>query len=87
MELEKARARIDLGLSSRRLELEKMGFSQGEIESLLESVKEEQEEEAESLFGVTGKGKFQNMRGGVPEVRAKKVSDTVGQKQTLGSPE
>lgn len=84
-ELEKARARIDLALSSRRLELEKMGKSQGEIDSILDEVRKEQEEEASLMFqsgppgpSVTGKGKVQNMRGGIPAVRAQKVSQTAG---------
>ena len=83
-ELEKSRVRIELGLSTRRLELERSGKSQGEIDAILQGVKEEREEENESLFGENGeeetggigRGQFQNARGGDPTVRGQKVSET-----------
>jgi len=85
-ELEKARAKIDLGLSSKRIELEKMGYSQAEVVAILKEAIAEQEKEADALFQVSGRGVAQNMRGGVPEVRAQKVSATVAAKQNLKVP-
>jgi len=84
-ELEKSRVRLELGLSTRRIELERSGKSQGEIESILQGVKEELEEENESMFDADkpsglGRGEFQNARGGDPSVRGQKVSATFAKK-------
>jgi len=82
VELEKARARLDLLLSTRREELEKMGKSQGEIEKIMQDIRNEAEEMNEMMFDMPKieRGKTQNMRGGVPEVRAQKVSNTAAKK-------
>lgn len=90
IELERARARLDLGLSNKRAELEKQGHSQAEIDQIIQQRYEELQEESEMLFNsptdvngdrmVSRKGENQNMRGGDPSVRAQKVSNTAKEK-------
>ncbi|MHA2429179.1 MAG: phage portal protein, partial [Candidatus Hermodarchaeia archaeon] len=90
IELEKARARLDMNLSTKRKELEKMGYSQAEIETIIHGALDELQEESEAMFDADldkpgiGAGKNQNMRGGVPEVRAQKVSSTAAKKANFG---
>jgi len=88
-ELEKSRARLDLRLTTRRKELERMGHSQAEIDAILQGSMEELLEETETLFdaNLSGRGQNQNMRGGVPEVRGAKVSATAAKKSpSIGAP-
>ena len=53
IELDRAETRLRLGLSSRRLEMERMGMSRPEIERVLEEIAEEQERQMalENTFG------------------------------------
>jgi hypothetical protein len=91
IELEKSRARLDLRLSTRRLELEREGKSQAEIDRILTDTRAEDEEamelENKQMFDQPsiGRGQFQNARGGLPEVRAEKVSATAAKKAAPGS--
>jgi len=80
-ELEKARARLDLGLSTRRKELEAMGKSQAESEAIISDSLREMREATEAEFDLdlSGRGQNQNMRGGDPGVRGPKVSATATQ--------
>lgn len=82
-ELEKSRARIDLGLTTKKKELERQGYSQVEIDELLDGAKAEMEEEAALMFDMPqgapgqkgpGRGQVQNSRGGNPMTRGAKVS-------------
>lgn len=50
IELDRATTRIDAGLTSRRYEMQKMGFSQREIEKIREDIEDEREEQAELEF-------------------------------------
>lgn len=50
VELEKSRTRLDLGLSSRRRELEMQGLSQSEVDKILADAREERKEDAEFEF-------------------------------------
>lgn len=50
IELDRATTRIDSGLTSRRYEMQKMGFSQREIEKIREDIEDEREEQAELEF-------------------------------------
>lgn len=86
-ELEKSRARLDLGLSTRRKELEAMGKSQAEVQEILDGAAEDMIQDQESMFdlNVTRRGENQNMRGGDPSVRAAKVSATAMKKTALGT--
>ena len=52
IELDRATKRIDLGLTSKRHEMQRMGFSQREIEKLKEDIMEEREELANLEFSV-----------------------------------
>ena len=52
IELDRATKRLDLGLTSKRHEMQKMGFSQREIEKLKEDIQEERETQAELEFTV-----------------------------------
>lgn len=52
IELDRATKRLDLGLSSKRVEMQKMGMSQREIEKVKEDIYEEKEEQAELEFGI-----------------------------------
>ena len=52
IELERARLRLELGLTSKRYELQQMGFSQREIEKIQEDIEEEKMEAAELEFEV-----------------------------------
>ena len=50
IELDRATTRIDAGLTSKRYELQKMGFSQREIEKIREDIENEREDQAELEF-------------------------------------
>ena len=52
IELDRAMKRLDLGLSSKRYEMMKMGLSQREIEKMKEDIKAEKEDMAELEFGI-----------------------------------
>lgn len=52
IELDRATKRLDLGLSSKRFEMQKMGMSQREIEKIKEDIEEEREELAELEFAI-----------------------------------
>ncbi len=77
-------------LSTKRKELERLGYSQAEIETIIKGALDEIQEETEAMFDAdfdkpgSGAGKNQNMRGGVPEVRAQKVSRTAAKKAEIG---
>lgn len=91
LELEKSRARLDLGLTTKRLELERSGMSQGQIDELLSQAKKDMEEEAQMMFDNPtmtekgpGRGKTQNQRGGASNARGMKVSATAASKAAGG---
>lgn len=89
-ELEKSRSRLDLGLSTRRKELERYGYSQGEIEAIIQGVMDEKQAEVEAMFdsNLSGRGENQNMRGGIGEVKGQKTSTTFQKKSSsFGSSE
>lgn len=88
-ELEKARARLELKLSTRANELERMGVSQAEARKILQDALDEEAQETEAMFdaNLSRRGQNQNMRGGVPEVRARKVSETAAKKAATLPPE
>ena len=52
IELDRATKRLDLGISSKRHEMQKMGLSQREIEKIKEDIGEEREELAELEFSI-----------------------------------
>jgi len=52
MELDRAAKRLQLGLSTKRMELEKMGLSQSEIDKVMDDFKDETMEQAEMEFEV-----------------------------------
>ena len=52
IELDRARVRLELGLTSKRYEMQQMGFSQREIEKIQEDIEEEKMEAAELEFEV-----------------------------------
>lgn len=52
IELDRAMKRLDLGLTSKRHEMQKIGLSQREIEKIKEDIHEEKEEQAELEFGI-----------------------------------
>lgn len=94
IELEKARARLDLGLSTRRMELEKRGHSQDEVETIIKDTIQALKDEDEAMFsgedsafggGTSRAGKTQNARGGDPAARGKKVSDTAAKDAAIPS--
>jgi len=80
-ELELAKEKMEMGLSTRHMELEKRGYSQKEIKDIEKESEEEAKKEAEALFDVPpksgpGKGKFQLERGGPNETRGEKIVAT-----------
>jgi hypothetical protein len=82
--LEIARERLALGLSTRRLELEELGYSQAEAEKIIEEAREDLEEDAECgvQFDYTrGKGQTPN-RGGPDETRGEKIVNTLEDKSS-----
>lgn len=52
IELDRAMKRVDAGFTSKRYEMQQMGFSQREIEKIKEDIEEEREEQAELEFSV-----------------------------------
>ena len=52
IELDRATKRLDLNLTSKRFEMQKMGLSQREIEKIKEDIQEEREELAELEFSI-----------------------------------
>lgn len=80
-ELELARGKIDLGIWTRRRELEKRGFSQAEITAIMDDVKKENQELTESMFELpmpgAGSGNATLQRGGPPEVLGEKIGNTL----------
>ena len=52
IELDRAMKRLDVGLSSKRAEMMRMGLSQREIEKIMEDLKVEKEEQAELEFSI-----------------------------------
>jgi len=73
-ELEISRAKIDIGMSTRRKELERAGYSQREVEEILEEAKQEAEDEANAMFDTSpGRGKANLQRGGFNETRGEKI--------------
>ena len=52
IELDRAMKRLDLGLTSKRHEMMKMGLSQREIDKMKEDIKIEKEDQAEIEFGI-----------------------------------
>lgn len=81
-DLEISREKLDLRLTSRRRELEKMGHSQAEIDALLEDIKDELSDEALALFDTPGPGSGNNtfIRGGANETRGEKIDETLQKK-------
>lgn len=81
-ELEMSRARLDMGLTHRRRELERMGVGRAEAEAILQKAMDEQEVEAERMFDTgPGPGENQNSRGGNRATQGSKTSDTVGRQR------
>jgi len=91
-ELEKIRIRLDLAITTRKRELEKLGHSQAEIDAILADVKKEMEEEAEAMFQMEGpslgpgpgSGNATFQRGGPPELRGRKIDAKIQKKITEG---
>jgi hypothetical protein len=80
-ELEKSRAKLDMGLTHKRRELEKMGIGRGEAEEIIKKAMDEQQEEQERMFDVApGAGQNQNARGGNPETKGQKISSTAAKR-------
>jgi hypothetical protein len=52
IELDRAMKRLDIGLTSKRYEMQKMGFSQREIEKINDDIRDEREDQAELEFGL-----------------------------------
>ena len=79
-ELEMSKERLIMGISSRKHELEKMGYSQAEIDDILNAAKEDAVDEADGLYApmensVADNGKFQVNRGGPDQTRGEKIVD------------
>jgi len=75
-EVSLSRERLDLGLTTRRLELEKDGFSQGEIERIIDESREEKKEDMElgvSFDTARKAGSNAATRGGPDEIRGEKI--------------
>lgn len=76
-ELEMTKERLSMGISTRKRELEKMGYSQAEIVDILEEAKEDALMDAEGLFDLgPGQGAFQLSRGGADSTRGAKIANT-----------
>lgn len=73
-ELEMTKERLAMGISTRKRELERMGYSQAEITDILEEAKEDALLDAEGLFDLgPGQGSFQLSRGGSDSTRGEKI--------------
>jgi hypothetical protein len=79
--LEKSRLKLDMRLTSRRLEILNMGLSSGEVDLLLKEIDKEQSDDAEALFNNSmqepksgfGPGEGQIVRGGSNITRGMKI--------------
>jgi hypothetical protein len=83
-DLEISRERMDQRLSHRRLELEKMGYSEPQIDAIMEGVRKDMEEEAEFMFSAPGtspgRGKATFNRGGFGDTLGEKIDDDLQDK-------
>lgn len=83
IELDRATKRLDLGLSSKRFEMQKMGMSQREIEKIKEDIEEEREELAELEFAI---GQKFMEEAEAPEVDMPKIESLEPPKERSGNP-
>lgn len=91
-ELELARQRLDSGLSHIAKELEKSGYSQHEVEAIIQGAIDDAKRAAEALLEYggdplydngSGSGNAQASRGGSVETRGAKISDTAAKKDSV----
>jgi hypothetical protein len=84
--LEISRERLALGISTRRLELEAMGYSQSETSSIIEEAREDLAEDMEAgiAFDYVRKQGSGFSKGGPDETRGEKIVSTLGD-QAAGS--
>jgi hypothetical protein len=83
IELDRATKRLDIGLSSKRFEMQKMGMSQREIEKIKEDIEEEREQLAELEFSI---GQKFMEEAEAPEVEMPKFESLEPPKERSGNP-